>query len=618
MEAESIQVAPERIFYDVLIVGDSDTSYLFSLNLQSIAYFTRVVHVIKARDAISILVQNQFAVVVLDNDAPDVDCFSLTNTIRKNLPLARIVIIAKDYSMELFKKLINEASVDAFIPIPIDDFSATSVIREQHAKYQINSMLTQLITEEPPKFSPSYYLLHDPSLFPRSSGKTEFLGVVINVSSITQFTLFYEELFQMDEYLIMGYISAISLLGQQLFEEKSPFQEINFGGISVIMQLVDEVQFLFFFKNLTKQNFPVLEQHIKDFKQKILEDHINDFHLTYPLSDEVITSINTKASLLKQLYLADVDYNQKQLLIIYGNQLPKLNSILATMPRFVEKKDQIVVKRFTDKDLLLDYLQMHQADILLINQVLKESDWTFTLAGQIKEVIPSIQVIAMVRRYNQSEIIRILNDDNIDYILSYVDSEDHFEKYILEALERSIQIKEKITFHQPHDVKYSHQSTVTRSLLRSNQDSFEISHVPELFGMFISHEDEPFYSNFWPISERPINFDQHLFAGFINSIELFTTEIFETEGEFNGLKFGDIQLVMKKLFDYSFVYFVGNVDHTNYVLIDKATKDISQEMYELIYNEDLFGNRKQSRLELERLLYQSMVELHVRFTSLNF
>ena len=200
----------------------------------------------------------------------------------------------------------------------------------------------------------------------------------------------------------------------------------------------------------------------------------------------------------------------------------------------------------------------------------------------------------------------------------YRDPESEIEKYLDIASDRALKIKSKTTSYHPHNSTLSfHQTKITRSMLRDKQSAFRVSSIPELHGIFIIREDFPFYTSLWPISGKEIVFDQQLFASFVSSLESFSDEIFESHAEFSGLKFGDIHLVIKQVFDFTFVYFVSNLDHTNFLIADKQISLNSQIVFEQIINSEIYQNQLSSNGTLYKIIEHLITNLHIRLLSLN-
>ncbi|MHA2501736.1 MAG: hypothetical protein ACXAE3_02515 [Candidatus Kariarchaeaceae archaeon] len=599
---------------DILIVGNSESSFDFSLSLQEIRSFTRVVHVIKAVDAVKLLTQEQFSIVIIDEDASDVNSVTLSRLIRDNLPLTRIVIISSHYDNDFIRDLINVGSVDALIPIPIDSFSASSIILEQYAKFQINSQLYNLVTKDPPKFSPSYYMFHDPSLDQHSTEDLEFLGMVVIYASMTKFAKFYSDSFRVDEYLITGYISAISLLGEQLFEEDSFFREINFGGLSVVMHTEGDIQFMFFFKELSKQSYQTIENEINRVIKRMNIHYFDFLRSEKPTPDEIDEEIEIIADYFSKTHKKIVDFSRKLNVVYYGAQSESVNRLLRSD---LEKYN---FQRFTRSTEVIDYLLNYEVDILILDQ-LDEFESSLVLANQAKDIKPEIQTMASLRQFNSQNLMRSLNDDFIDYVFDIDDTAEEVEKLIDDAFQQSLKIRTQLLGTQPDNSENSlHRSVVTRSMLRSNDSAYRISKIPEFYGIFIMNDDFPYFRKLWPNSAgRTINFDEQLFAGFVSSMEMFSAELFESEEDFSGFKFGDITILIRQKFSFNFVYFLANVDHTNFAMIEKQLAHSSDIIHEAIMNsEGFYVYDIKNAYDVSEVILYHVTELFMRLVSLNF
>lgn len=596
----------EEEISNLMIIGDSDSALNFSMSIQNVAEFTRVLHVLSTDFAIKLLLEEEFPLIVLDYDGNDWSIIHFTNLVRRYLPLSRIMVISTEVSVNIIRTLINDASVDAFLPVPIDDYSAYSMILEQQAKYQINSMLNQLVTVDPPKFSQSYYLMHDPKMSSKIKERPKFQGLVITRSSITRYMQFVDDFFNKDEYLITGYISAISMLGEELFQQDSHFEEINLAGTSIILHFYEDIQFLFFFSHLSKHNFQQLEHDMNSIINGITEEYYNLIKSNKPFPLSVVNRIDYVIKALADKQEDYVDTREKQHIILFGNQLPKLNSILK------RKTGKYRIYRYMSTKDLLYHLVNEQTDVIVMNQVLYDDKWNYTLAAHAKEIDPSISIIALLKELTESFLLKILNDEQLDFALGYSDSEETIETYFDAAAERARAIKSSMEDFQPHNLQFtSNRVSMAKTRLRKYKDAFEQITIPELVGIFIIKANEPYYRNFWSESEAAIHFDDKLLAGFINSLDLFTEEIFDSQEDFSGLKFGDVHLLVKKQFEFDFIYFMANLDHTNTDTVDLLLERHSEMLFEQIINTEDFD-------EASIKINQQMTELYMKFVGLNF
>jgi DNA-binding NarL/FixJ family response regulator len=569
----------------------------------------------KTQDAVTILLQEEFGVVVLDNDASSVEATSFSKIIRVNHPLVRIVVISNDCTPSNIKTLINEGSVDAFLPIPIDDFSAYSVIVEQQAKYEISKMLNQYVLR-PPKFTPAYYLLHDPSLsFHEPKAKLQFTGCVVSYSSITRYSLFMKDFLNIDEYLLSGYISAISLLGEQLLENNELLEIINFGGNSIFFHFERGLQFAVFFRNLTEANHKEAEAIISVIAKNLMEHcysilaNENSIHKD---EDQLITNIiEINLNIKSHLPLVQTNSHDKSKIVFFGTSFPKFNEIIKPFSREFE------IVRQKDVDSTIEHVCVNESDVLIINTLSGSDIQNVSLAARVKDLSPGVQIIGLLKELTSNELLQVLNSETVDYVLSHTDEPTEFYTIIKDATGRASRIK---SHSNPNKLMMAYdQSAITKSLIKSQERSFQKIKTPDLYGLFIAKDIMPFYSHFWKQAEDTFQIDQQLFAGFISSLVSFSDETFQSSSDlFSGMKFGDASLITRHLYDYTYVFFVRNIDTTNTFLVSKHIDQTVGTIHDVL----LMAETKDQSIEswdkeLSSKIEQAGVELFLKLSSMS-
>jgi hypothetical protein len=414
--------------------------------------------------------------------------------------------------------------------------------------------------------------------------------------------------------LITGYISAISLLGEQLFVEKSFFKEINFGGLSVVMHTEGDLQYLFFFKELSKQSYQSIENEINRVIRIINIHYFNFLNTALPTPDEIDEEIEIIADRFSDTHKKIIDYSRKQHIAYIGSESDVITDILRA--DYLKYNFQ----KFNKSHEIIDYLLNYEVDILIIDQT-SDSISSLSLASQAKDIIPGIQIVALLSHFNKQNLMRTLNDDYIDFVFSPTDQAEELEKILDLAFEQSLKIKTQLIGFQPHNIQYSlHRSVVTRSMLRSHDSAFRISKIPEFLGVFIMQEDFPYFTKLWSSSENStIDFDEQLFAGFISSMEMFNDELFASDEHFSGFKFGETSIIIRKQLSFTFVFFLGNVDHTNFPMIEKQLAQSANVIHSTIINsEGFFDYDIRNKYDITDLILHHINELFMRLVSLNF
>jgi PleD family two-component response regulator len=593
----------------LLIIGSSDSSFSLSQNLQNLANFTRVTHIDNAERAISVLLEDEFGVIVIDHDSSDFETVNLSRTVRQNNFLARIIIISKSYSEELLYELINKGDVDAFLPIPIDDISAYSLILEQQAKHEIGLMLNQLVLR-PAKFSPTYSLLHDGSTAHADHEVLQFIGCVVTNESVMRFSYFNENFMNIDEYLFSGYISAIMLLGERLLSNNELLEEINFGGISIFVHNERQLQFLLFFKHLSKSNHRVAETMVKNIVNNIIENSY-DLLIDYmPLSNDAYEYIKNIIEVQSTYVDAQSELTSakslKHSILLYGKQFPKLNTIMKPFKKVYD------ITRFNDRVKTMRYLSENDCETVILNPIVSPKLQHFALASQIKDISPRTQIIGLIPELQINDLLNVVNNDSVDFVLTYKDTQVQYYTIIKNAVGRAQKIQRDST---PQRLIYSFdQSTIVKSMLVQQLGDLEKAVPPELYGLFIAKEAQPYYHKFWQLDEDDFELDPVLFAGFISALVEFSSETFDSTNElFTGIKFANASLITRHLYDYTFVFFVRSINQLNLDFTKNHVDVTVGTIHDVLLLHDLEGETNEN---IALNIDQIGVELFLKLTSM--
>ncbi|MHA2251074.1 MAG: hypothetical protein ACXAD7_11985 [Candidatus Kariarchaeaceae archaeon] len=591
---------------NLLVVGESETSMHLMQNLINLAKFVKIVNVTNCQDAATLLLLENYSVVILDNDSKNINATSFSRVVRLNHPITRIIVISQENSKKFIYDLFNKGSIDSFLPIPVDDITAHSVIIEQQAKYQIGSALKQLV-KKPPKFSHAYYLLYDQTLMKHDNRDFEFLGCVISQYSVNRFAFFYDNFLTKDESLLSVYISAITLIGQHLFEQQISMEEINFGGISIFFHFENDLQFSFLVSNLHQYNAKKAEGLINNIISDLLNQAfpiISTHGIIVDYQDELIAEIiDSRVRSNDQDKLKHPQVVDHLNLIVFGEEYRRLTNIL------VNEFPDIIIEEIKQVEQLAAYMGEHLVDILVINPITSEESSNLPMAIQLKDVSPKTQMIGILDAYSVQLLLKILETGAVEYVFSNTDSDEQIGSLMKRIDEKARRLRKNTRIPIPYYLRYSFdQSEFTRSLFRMHPKSYTRLAVAQLFGLFIARDNLPFYSKIWSEDTEDININSDLFAGFISSLAFFSNEMFNTSEQVTGIKFGDTSLIIQNLFGYCFVFFAGNLDYSNIPIIQRHVQITSTTLYELL------ATAIEIDEELSLKIEQHIVELFMKFS----
>ena len=231
-----------------------------------------LIHAGGPEDATLYLMEKEIMIVFIDLEDDRINPISISNSLRTTNPHVRIVIISPRIRSKHLSDINNLGLITGFLETPYSTKSVMNVISEQEARYSIDKMVTSFV-QEPPKLSKASFLLLDPSLTFEEGAPINFVGLMIVSNTVPKFTQWFEDTLSQDEYLLAGYLSSITALGDDLFNKQESLREINFGGMSVVFRFHKNIQISFLVKNLTKHNFEVAEERISKFVSQIVEKY---------------------------------------------------------------------------------------------------------------------------------------------------------------------------------------------------------------------------------------------------------------------------------------------------------------------------------------------------------
>ncbi len=607
-------VSKERIpnVSNVLIVGDSETSLLLSYNLQNVARFSRIIHVRNPSDALTMLMIDQFSVAIIDHDTNTLDTINLSRIIKINQPICRTISITQSPNKKLLQDLINFGFIDSYMKLPIDDFSAQSIILEQQAKYEINQTLQQFIIN-PPRFSPAYYLKADPTFSKVSDVQFELVGLVISYETLTRYVYFRRDYLSTDEILLSGYLSAITILGKTLFSTSS-IDSIDFGGVSAVFTSQNNLHFAFFLEKLSKSNYSLAEQFLEELAREITFEYSEILVSGEVLEIEHTRKINNRIERM----IAQISNikggkvtSPKPTVISFGTQYLNTSVMLNNLSSRFE------IHHFDIETDAFEFLYKNNVDVVIVSPVISQKRSSLGFAARVLEISPNVQIIGINYRFTMTQLVRILNSGVVGYVISARISQDAFSDLIEKAYEgvHSIDLESNLGVKQR--VLMSYEPHIQKSLLRKDQLTYNRMKKPDLYGIFIARDSFPYYSKYFFDGNLSESFDDLLFAGFISSLDTFSREMFSSTEPYSGIILGNAALITFNYFDFSFAFFTGNIDELNYPFVKKHLSEIVHYLFDLISNADLEDPFAYD-VYVPNKIEQALVELFMVFSSLSF
>lgn len=574
-----------------LLIGQLETYETLLLNFpRNVGY--ELLHAERADQATFILLDKQIMIVFLDLQDVRLNPITTSNLLRETNPQIRIVLISPRIKSRHLADIYNLGSVTGFLEIPFSSKSLMKTISEQEARYSIDQMVTAFV-QEPPKLSKASFLLLDPSLTFDETAPINFVGLMIVSNTVPKFTKWFEETLSQDEYLLAGYLSSITALGDDLFHNKESLREINFGGISVIFRFHENIQFSFLVKNLTKHNFERAENRISILVDQILGKH-QEILQTGFLSDEEEDELEKLAINFDMEDAEGIEVTEEienifsgpqSTVLVYGSNefqlkylVDEFNKLNSAQTDYDTKNINFSVKFTTEEERAIDIIRNSDCDVVLIDTKLASGRSTDDFADFSKEMKPQISTIILEsHEYASETLISTINNDTLEFVVSFDEAPPEIMNYILKGILRSRKLSKSST--NLDELESNRDSFVVAKMkLRENLESYDQEVKPILHGLIITKEMNQVYDKFW----EEVEFDKEMVSGLIESLKNVGGEMFTEEEKIDGLELGGTTIFVRDQSDLLFIYFVKNVTANTSVVISKEVDTITGLFIEII------------------------------------
>ncbi|MHA2169137.1 MAG: hypothetical protein ACXAB7_04515 [Candidatus Kariarchaeaceae archaeon] len=600
---ESDSFVPEEAMTNILYIGPKQ-NYLKFENIIKQWTSCTCSYSPTIDEAIVHLLQEIFVIVILDSQSKDMDTVAISRIVRMNHPLARIIVLINKRRASLIFDITNQGAADAVLEHPLKKDHIYKMITEQQAKHDINKMMTSFVSK-PPKLSKASYLLHDPSLsFQDESVAAKFIGIMITHESVPRYSRFFEDFLAKDEVLFASFLSGITMLGDQLFASKEPLKEINFGGVSVIFRFQGETQFSIFVQNLTNHNVKEVETIVDSVVRQLVAHTLNYFkktkgHVSKPIQQDIKRITDAFKLSRQEVETLDSAPNlYEEMVLIYGSDDKNHHKI----KRFLENKFVFRVFATEQEEESYKIIRNTNCNVILLDSKIglrKDVRDALDFAEHAKELKPYLQIIYRVRdRRVTSNLISGLNSGLIDFMVPYRSPFKELSPWIIQALEKVTEIKEKSIEGQSIDSTLD-PAAIVKTMIRKDEPSYRQENIPLLMGVFISQREHPVYQKMWVHGDNVIDYDQNMMAGLVAALDNVGEEMFYEDKPIGGFELGGARILVQQRESFNFVFFVKNLDPNTSVVVNKQLMDGTDQLFYIVTqsDEDLYSYEVQENLE---------------------
>lgn len=537
------------------------------------------------------MIEKTYPIIFISTDLADP--IQASHSLTQINKLSRVVLFGRELSVEELSEVYNQGKIHTILSLPCTTAELLKKISIQEARYHIREAVTNFVSE-PPKLSKASFLLLDPKLAEGDENTPlNFVGVMIICDTVPRYTAFFEKTLAQDEYLFAGYLSSITSMGKELFQQEETLKEINFGGISVIFRFVDQLQIAFLVKNLTNFNVNKAENRIDQLMSELIGNYKEALTEDF-LSDKVARELNELFDRFDQIDEDEREMFQKMqnakeakvfgtphilILGVLGGYLQELYTYLNIKSQSTKEFNVLVCPEEVEAH---QYIREKNIGVLILDDSAISGKSAVFMAETIEELDPSVQIIYSTKNQiiNQ-ELVDLLDGDNIDYIYYPDYDADLLDKHISDAIDESTEIKIQTEMGEAGSGSADIMS-VAKAKLKGDLGSFDSMEKPNFEGMVLARSMEPIFQKFWEIDGVLKEFDIEMFTGLVTSLKQISGEMFTEQAKIDGLEVSDSNVFVRTNSDFMFIYFVKNVNPKVVPLIGKEFDAVTRLLSEII------------------------------------
>ncbi|MHA2502794.1 MAG: hypothetical protein ACXAE3_07995 [Candidatus Kariarchaeaceae archaeon] len=570
---ETLSVAIPGLDY-MLVIGDSSGSFEFSSLIPSISRTKNIYHAKDIEESVSLMKSLKFAVVIIDGDS-NINIVSVSRLIGVHNSTARIILIGSTIDKSTVFQLKNNGVIHGYISLPCEELMAHTILAQEQAKYHINRTLRLLLTDPPPG-TPIRERLVQGTL---QQNKRQFTLVAVSIvyQTVSRYNIILDDEFELDPVLFSSYFSAISILTEKFIQKPGTIESFEFKDQVVFLRNVDDVQYIFIFKNVEESNRSDIESLVMELSQRIFLAH----------GEMIKESELFEGKLeIKRLIEQQLPNHQRNNLLEADRKIQIINvhEPNPNLAEFYDESTRAYEIHYVDtEEQLFDMINDATYEIVIFNDFASDFKWNKYLLNIIKDESPHTQSIAIVDNLESADISTVLNVNDLDYILeSTVETETYFTA-AKKAIERSKSIQEGSVLNDLGRIyRLNNRPDLLKAMLRQHIDHDDSITIPRFFTLAIMISNEKFYTYYDTEKDLIIGSDEELLFGFIASLLSFTDELNNSPLVFSGIKYGKSNIIVKKIYEYFFIFFIGDLDQTNYDIVSDTMAEVSHEIHEVM------------------------------------
>lgn len=224
--------------------------------------------------ATEFLMKKEYGIVIIDYNLNDrVDGVEFASYVKSISSLSYIIMLTGNADFQVIKNALNEGNINKFLMKPFDQQDLLDIV--DVAKSSVTSKLevsSLLRSSDGIKMAQNLLTQFFDENLDIELSEFQLIGVVISRNSIPVFSKFIktEYLKKFTDTIFSGFMTAINMVGREVFSDETNVNTLKFGEISIYFRFHGNYQFCYLIKHDQLGSIPYELELFDNFAEEIM------------------------------------------------------------------------------------------------------------------------------------------------------------------------------------------------------------------------------------------------------------------------------------------------------------------------------------------------------------
>jgi len=262
-----------------ILVVDDDPNICRTLHrILSEKYEVHVANSVNA--AYNNLYRTEFAVTIIDYNLQDtITGMKFAQYVKTVNPLIYTIMLTGNSDFRIVQEALNQGNVNKFMTKPFTVENLLDIVDEGQVDYSSKVEIAELLqSDDGIKMAQDLVTQVFDESNVDSSNHIDLSAVVISRNSIPLYSKFLDtkHLKKFTDTIFSGFMTAINMVGQEVFNNQTKVDILKFGEISIYFKFHEQYQFCFIIRHkneiLLSSDLQIFDTFFDTVKDKIEED----------------------------------------------------------------------------------------------------------------------------------------------------------------------------------------------------------------------------------------------------------------------------------------------------------------------------------------------------------